>query len=654
MDIKILDSWLREYLETNAKPKELARAMSLSGPSFEKTTKTKRGGKTDFIYDVEVTTNRVDLMSIYGLAREATVILPEYGYKAKLRKIKKEEIKTPKSTLPFSVKTKKKLTTRVMGIVLENIKNKKTPSWMKERLEATGIRSLGALVDITNYVMTEVGHPTHVFDYDRIKSHKFKIRESEKSEKIVSLEGKEYELPGGDIVIDDSRGEIIDLPGIIGTKNSVVTKDTKRIIFFLETNNPVKIRKTSMTLGIRTVAATLNEKGVDPELAETALMRGVQLYKKVCSASPASDTVDTYYPNKETKAITVRHEKIESYLGTKVEQKRVEKILKRLDFEVSVKKTIYKVAPPSFRKADINIPEDIIEEVARIYGYHNLPSRLMTGSIPEDRPQTPFGFEIKAKRTLKALKGNEVYTYSMVKKEYVKKSALRLKNPLGKDSEYMRDSLMPSLIEAADQNKGEKAPFFLFEMANVYVPKKKRLPEEKMMLGVIFSNYSYRKAKGVVEAFLAEVNIEAKFEARDKRGYSKSHRIEIRTKEEKLGSFGQLKNGYLYWEMDMQKLHAAHTPIMPFRQIPPYPPQIEDITFTLKAGIKVADIIETIKDTDQRIANCELVDIYEANYTLRIYYQDPEKTLEDQEVARLRKKMLKQVAKGFGVRVEDQ
>lgn len=653
MDIKILDSWLREYLETDAKPREIAHAMSLCGPSFEKTTKTKRGGKTDYIYDVEVTTNRVDMMSIYGIAREASVILPEFGYKASLKEIKKKDIKTPKSTLPFSVKTKKNLTTRVMGIVLENIKNRKTPNWMKERLEATGIRSLGALVDITNYVMTEVGHPTHVFDYDRIKSHKFNIREAKKGEKIVSLEGKEYKLPGADIIITDSQGEIIDLPGIIGTKNSVVTKDTKRIIFFLETNNPVKIRKTSMTLGIRTVAATLNEKGVDPELAEVALTRGVTLYKKVCSATPASKVVDIYYSNSKVKPVLVKHNNLESYLGIKVDQKRVEKALKRLGFEVTLEEGVYEVTAPSFRKEDINIPEDIIEEVARIYGYHNLPSRLMTGELPKNRPQTPFGFEIKVKRALKALKGNEVYTYSMVKKEYVKKKALRLKNPLGKDSEYMRDSLMPSLIEAANQNKGEKEPFFLFEMANIYLPRENRLPEEKMVLGCVFVNYDYRKAKGTIETLLDEINIGADFELQDRKGYLKSHRVDILTKGKKLGVFGQLKNGYLYWEMDMQKLHSAHTPITPFVEIPQYPPHIEDITFTLKARTKVADIIEKIKNTDETIVNCELVDIYESNYTLRIYYQDPKKTLSNKDVQKLRKRLIQKIRKSFEVEVQE-
>jgi phenylalanyl-tRNA synthetase beta chain len=651
MNIQILDSWLRDLLETDAKPDDIARSLSLCGPSVERVDRIKLStGKVDFLYDIEITTNRVDAMSVYGIAREAQTILPQFGFKAKLKEPKLAKIGTPQEKLKLNIKTNKALTGRIMAVVLDNIENWATPLWMKERLEASGIRSLNAVVDITNYVMTEIGHPTHVFDYDLVKTHSFIIRESKKNEKIISLDSKEYTLPLGSIVIEDGTGKIIDLPGIIGTKNSVVNTDTKRIVFFIDNNDPLKIRKASMTLGIRTVAATLNEKGVDPELADKALQRGIKLYNDICKAQVASKVYDIYPSAYEPKELSVGHGFITSRLGVTIPKEKIAKILTSLGFSASWKNETLFTKVPSFRAKDINIPEDIIEEIARIYGFFNLPSELMTGKLPEKTIDNPFDFEIKIKRALKAKAGIEIYTLSLVPKNYIT-NALKLKNPLGSDSEYLRTSLKHSLFAAAEENKAEEK-FHLFEMANIYLPRTNKLPEEKMKLAGILKGYSYREAKGLVEALLDEFNIKHELDFDSSGIYSILRGITFRKDSKNFGNFGELEEGYFYYEFDMELLKSVSSAVSVFTPPPKYPPQIEDLTLLLPDKTKVGDIISTIEQT-KLISKVELTDIYENAHTFRVFYQHPKKTLTNKEVEKTRIKMLKTLKTGYSVILKD-
>jgi len=613
MDIKISDNWLREYLKTKATPKEIGEKLALCGPSVEKVKKT---GK-DYVYDIEVTTNRVDCMSILGIAREASVILEN----SKLVERKIQKIKTNDSRDLLHIKTDPKLVNRVMAVVMEVEKDIKTPKQMKERLLDSGMRSLNPIVDITNYVMQEIGHPTHVFDYDLLKDKQLVFRPSDKGENITSFDGKTYILPGNDIVIDDGEGNIIDLPGIIGTKNSVVGKNTKRIVFFIDNNDPVRIRKTSTRLGIRTNAAILNEKGVDPELAATAFARGIELYKEICKAKIISKIYDLYSKVYSPKVIKVTHEFVEKIIGIKIPSKRVQDILIKLGFEVKydLKKSLYTVKVPSWRANDVEIPEDIVEEIARIYGYYNLPSIVMNGNLPTTVLSMPFDFENKVKNILKGYGGVEIYSNSLVPKEFIRETALRLKNPLGEDTKYLRTSLRPSLINAARENSGEKEPFYLFEVANIYIPRVNDLPSEKMVLGVVFSNYSYRKAKGIIEILFEELNIQKTIV-----------NLEIIN-----------DSSYMYIEFSIKELIENAKDFPSFVPVSKYPAQIEDLTLIFPTKTKIGDVVKTFE-------KAELVDVFSDSYTFRVWYQDTEKTLTDEEVEKIRNKYLKEIKDKFG------
>ena len=610
MDIKILDSHLREYLDTDAKPNEIAKYLSLCGPTFDR---TKKNGK-DWIYDIEVTTNRVDAACVVGIAKEATAILPQFGFKARIKKPAIIKYNFPKNSLPLKIVNEPKLERRLTGVVLENIANWQSPKWMIERLETAGIRSINAVVDITNYVMITLGHPCHAFDYDKIEGALIRVRESKKGEKITTLDGKSYILPGGDIVFEDGANNIIDLPGIMGLKNSVVSKETKRVLFFFDNNNPVKIRKTAMSLGIRTLAATLNEKSVDPELIPVAMSMGLKLFKDICKANVASKIYDIYPNPYKEKLVSTKIDFIEQILGVKIEKRKINSILKSLNFKPKWGKNILKVSVPSYRANDINIEEDLVEEIARIYGYHNLPSKLMRGELPQPLTDTPFKFEENIRKSLKMLGGIETLTYSLVPENWVSGKHLKLVNPLGADTQSLRISLKQSLLDALRQNSGIKNPYHLFEIANVYIPQKNNLPKERMMLSGVFANYEFRKAKGVLEALFESLNID--------------HEINL-----------ELINNALYYEFEIESLRQS-LKTKKYNPISRYPSHYEDLTINIPEGKYVREVIQSIKHVSGLVRSVELIDIFERNFTFRIEYHSSKKTLSDKEVDKERKKIM--------------
>ena len=357
MNIKITHNWLKEYLETDTNPEEIQKYLSLCGPSVERFE--KRGN--DYIYDIEVTSNRIDTASVYGIAREAAAILPRFNIKARLKPFQLTEPKKINNPLPLSINDSSHLCKRILAIVIDNVQVAPSPHYIRDRLHAANIRSLNNLVDITNYVMTEIGYPTHVFDYDRIHTQKFILRYAKQNEEIITLDKKKYHLNEEDIIIDDGTGRVIDLPGIMGTDNSVVTSKTKRVIFFMESNNPQAIRKSSLRYGIRTVAATINEKSPDPETAKLALLRGIDLFQKIAKGTVASNIIDLYPALQKIHTIDLSHEFINERIGVELRKDSIDQILKNLQFTIEYKtETIFSVTPPSYRALDITIPEDIV------------------------------------------------------------------------------------------------------------------------------------------------------------------------------------------------------------------------------------------------------------------------------------------------------
>lgn len=650
MNILILNSWLKEYLTTNATPQQFADAMSLTSVSIEHMEKVE----DDIVYDIEVTTNRPDLMSIHGIAREALAVLPEAGYEAtfKPRTINYSMRVLPKS--PFiTIQNDPTLVNRIVAVVMD-VTLGESPKIVKERLTKTGIRSINNVVDVTNYIMRELGHPVHAFDYDRIEGQKLVIRRSKKGEKIETLDGNTYELLGNDIIAEDGSGRIVDLLGIMGLSNSSITSTTKRVLLFIDNNNPQFLRKTSMSLGIRTEAAVLNEKGVNPELMLPTLLHGIELLKSSANGKIVSDIVDIY-PNKPIlKSVHVTFERINSIIGIEINKKTVLQILGNLGFTIKKKDDIgIEVIPPYSRINDIEIPEDIVEEVARVYGYHKIPNLLppITSTKSYHLDSSEFYWEEKVKQAFKYWGFNETYTYSMVSEALFDgpvENAVTLRNPLTEDRAYMRDSLIPSLLEVVRENKRDITS--IFEIANVYLKNGNNLPiEERHVACVIHKQKaSFLEIKGIVEQ-LAHLMGLSYLTFKD--GESIGDEIGVFYKGKKIGDIELLDKNTVNFELNFSCL-LEYANLKKSYKIPPkYPPIIEDVRVRTDSKTTFDEIVKFIKKQSTVIKNVELLDVYDNKKTYRIYFQDATRNLTNEDIAPIREKLYKSLEKEFNATI---
>ncbi len=655
MNIQILDSWLKEYLKTDATPHEIAEKLSLTSISVEKIEKYQQ----DYLYDIEITANRPDLMSVVGLAREAAAILQSFGTRAEFIP---PYIKTPTSKhheAKVTIHNDPKLVNRVMAVVMD-VKIKHSPEVIQKRLEATGIRSLNNLIDVTNYVMRTIGHPTHVFDYDRLPSKTLTIRESKRGETITTLDGKTYTLPGRDIVADDHTSKskvIIDLLGVMGLENSAVRDDTKRILYFIDNNEPYHIRKTSMTLGIRTEAAQLNEKGVDPELVRDALFFGIQLFEEIADGKIVSEIYDIY-PNKVTPhEITVPEEKINSLIGVAIPPEQSSKILQSLGFIVKQQKDSLQVTPRTFRAKDIMIPEDVIEEIARVYGYHNIPNRI-PAFFPDEiinLEHDEFYWEQRVKDALKYWGFTEVYTYPMVSEAMYEgplNEAVTLQNPLADEFSFMRRTLIPSLLKVIRENK-EFDTIQIFEIANVYHHKSENeLPLQELRLaGVVKKPHiSFFGVKGIIEQLTHDLGIKNLiFKPLEKGGEGTSVYLD----KHYLGDIEILDENIINFELDFEVLRKQATLKKVYSPLSKYPPVIEDLAIIAPTETTTGELIEAIKKQSYLIKNVTLLDKYEEMRTFHIMYQSNERNLTSEEVGQIREKILKKLKEKFGAKLKE-
>jgi len=662
MNILIPDSWLRDFIKTKATIKEIAEYLSLCSQSVEKVIPSKN----DSIYEIEITSNRADCLSVYGIARELKTILPRFNIEAEIKEPAeaKDNLSTIKKPTPLKVKiTKDDLCPRFTALIFDNIKIKPSPKTIQERLEKVGIRALNNVIDISNYLMVELGQPMHTFDYDKIKKEQMILREAKKGESITTIDGQKRNLPKGAIVIEDGGKRLIDLCGIMGGKNSEVDEKTKRVLLFIQTYNPVKIRQVCQKLAFRTEASSRFEKGIDPDGVMPAMKRAIKMFKDNCQASIASNLIDLYSNPVKLKTISLSKDRLKEVTGIEIRLEEAQKILDNLGFKNKVKQNQIKALVPHWRYEDINIPEDLIEEVIRIYGYDNIPNRLFSGSPPEEEKNN-FLWQSKIKNILKASSFKEIYNYSMVSPNLLQKvkidkdDCVQISNPLTEEN-LMRPSLIPSVLAAISNNQKYQKQMRIFELANTYLPLgKDRLPEESLTLTLASVEDDFYSFKGILETLLGEINIKNyKFKPYEleKTTYGKIFRhnkiAEILINKEPVGIIGELnsnvqnnfdiKRKVIIIDLEFKQILKSATLFKKYKPLPKYPAIIEDLTLILENNIPVGDIIELIKSTSLIIKSIEFIDSYKENFTFRITYQDKKKTLTDKEVKKVREKITK-------------
>jgi len=667
MNILVPYSWLKEHLETKASPKQLAEYLSLCSQSVEKISKK---GEKEWVYEIEVTTNRPDCLAVYGVARELAAILPRFGIRARLRPIPEEKIEIPavKKGLPLEVKIEKSsLCPRFTALIFEGVKIAPSPETVQQRLIYSGIRALNNVVDISNYLMLELGQPMHTFDYDKIKGAKMILRQAQKGEEVTTLDGITRQLPAGAIVIEDGAGRLIDLCGIMGGENSQVDEETKRVLLFVQTYDPVKIRQTCQALGFRTEAASRFEKGVNPEGVILAMKKAIALFEDNCGAKVASSLIDIYPSPLQPKKVTLELSEVDRLVGVKIKRRQVIEILKSLGFSLlSEGETKLTFSVPFWRHDDISLPEDLIEEVARIYGYHRLPAVLPKGNLPKAFEEPQFFWEERVKDMLKYWGFVETVNYSLVGKKELQRlgfepqQALRVSNPLSRNLTYLRPSLIPSLLGVVAKNQAREEEIKLFELANVYLPRKSnQLPEEKMMLGVVMTGENFYRLKGVLESMLAELGVDFELEPETKGVFWHPQRTgKILTGKGKvLGLLGEIRPKILAaWgiekrvvvlELDFPQLVAVARPDKMYSPVSPYQPVREDLAFVVPPKTLVGQILREIRKVDPLIQEVRLLDSFGNTRTFRISYQDPQKNLSSSEVEKVRNAVVRLMKKKF-------
>lgn len=673
MNIFVPNSWLKEHLITKASIDVIAEYLSSCSQSAERIHKTD----DDSIYEIEVTTNRPDCLSVFGIARELSAILPHFNIDAKLSPLPSSTINIPKinNSLPLEVSiSDESLCPRFTAIIFDNISISPSPKIVQERLEKCGIRALNNVVDISNYLMLELGQPMHTFDYDKINKNIMILRESKKGESVITLDGHNRKLPKGAIIIEDGRKKIIDLCGIMGGELSAVDQNTKRVLLFVQTYDSVRIRKTCQALGFRTDASSRFEKGVEPEGVIPAIKSAIQMFKDNCGANIASNLIDIYPHPTTKKTVTLLYEKLIKILGKTIDLNDCVDILEKLGFQTSVKnRNTISAVVPHWRSGDISIPEDLIEEVARVSGYFNIPPVMLQGSIPLGSANYDYQFTDKIKLALKYWGFSEIHSYSLIGKNDLELMGLdptlftKVSNPISEDWVYLRPTLIPSMLKAVIKNQNEFPNFSLFEIANIYLSQgNNKLPEEVPYLIGLITESDFYKIKGIIESLLTDLGIENyEFKIKDDNLnqsnwiFVKSASADLLIENQYIGTLGSIdksfldkfgiKKGCLLFNLNKQKLVSLATNFRKYVSIPKNPPIIENLALIIPEQMQVASIINHIKTQSNLVYDVQLIDSFSQTKTFKITYLSKDRTLNNNEVKELRGKILQSLKNTLGV-----
>ena len=463
-------------------------------------------GLNDTSVEFEITSNRPDCLSVTGLAREAAAT---YHVPLNLKKPTFQGIDgNIQDALQVEIQNKEKCPRYAAGIV-KNVKIAPSPRWMRERLRASGVRPINNLVDITNYVMLEYGQPMHAFDLRYVKDGKIIVRNAAEGETITTLDGVTRTLSPEMLVIADAEKPIA-VAGVMGGEYSGIMEDTNTVVFESAYFEPVQVRRTAKKLGMRTDASARYEKGLDPEGCLRTLERAFELVELLGAGEPVRTHIDLDYNEKQRNRIPFDPAWINKFLGTDISREEMCDTMKMLEIEVDGDTCI----SPSFR-IDLERPADIAEEVARIYGYNNIPSTVIKGVA--NASLTP---KQKFRRTLEnatvAVGCYGILTYSFISPKYFDKIALPadsslrktvvISNPLGEDTSVMRTTTLPSMLETLSLNyKNRNAAVALYEIGKEYLPTAPdKLPEEpdRLTIGMYGDDADFFTLKGMVETIL--------------------------------------------------------------------------------------------------------------------------------------------------------
>ncbi len=637
-------------------------------------------GANHTVIDFEVTSNRADCFSMLGLAREAAVTMHRSFHAPSISL--KEESPLPAAELLTVEIQAPDLCPRYAARVVTNVKIAPSPKWMRDRLQASGIRPINNIVDITNYVMLEYGQPMHAFDKRTIHQDRILVRRALDGEAIRTLDGQERTMDQTMLVIADGKGPLA-IAGVMGGENSEIEPDTTTIVFESAVFDAVTVRKGAKKVGLRTEASSRFEKGLDVITCLDALNRAAQLVEELEAGTVCQGVVDCYPVPKPQRKIPFCVERINAFLGIQASQAEMESILSALSCRFDRKDGT--VLPPSFRD-DLVCEADIAEEVARFYGYNNIPSRLLTGC------ETTLGHRNQRQRFRNRIRSGlvglgycEMLTFSFqspsvldnmrLPQESPLRDVLIIRNPLGEDFSVMRTSMLPSLLESLSNNHAHRIPAArLFEISYVYRKRSDDpddLPEHRELVsfGCYGDSDTFFDLKGDVEALLRLCKVNGVVWEPEKEDPSmhpgRTAKLLLGNRE--IGFLGQIhpktaknfdcpENTYVAI-LELAPLAESAVDIPQNQELPKFPAVSRDLAVVLDKTVPAGHVEKMIRERGGKLLeDCRFFDCYEGaqvpdgkkSLAYSLSFRDPQKTLTDDEVNKCMKKILHGLETGLG------
>ena len=630
-------------------------------------------GLDDVIFEIAILPNRAhDLLSHIGVAREAGALLGS-SIKYQVSGIK---YKTSNTSDSLKVEMEdSNLCRRYSAAVMKGVEVKPSPKWLKKRLESVGVRSVNNIVDVTNYVMFSLGQPMHAFDADKL-SGKIMVRKAKKGEKMLALDDKTYELTENDLVIADEKKPIA-IAGVMGGSETAVTESTKNIIFESANFLGVNIRKSSQRLKLSSESSYRFEREIDPELTLKAIDMAIGLAKELAGGTAEDAVVDAYPKPAQNKKILFDYNRVEKLLGISIPKEKAKQILESLGFSVAHDVENLEISVPSFR-IDVEKVNDIIEEIARINGYENIPevpSNVEMRSVKQDQGMI---LEKKSRLAMEGLGFTETCNYAFLGEKDIigigldKKDHFELENPLSDDFRFLRTTPVFGLIKNAGLNLKYKDSFRMFEVGRVYLKTGQALPEEKKILAAIAADKAERSdlfyaMKGKADVLMGKLGFEKKVykEINDPESFwHKGRSADIFVDGKIIGKIGEINPMILnyfdvgcrvaYFELCLSDMSGLYRDERKYRQINRLPSIELDLAIVFDESVKWDDIRRTIMKADNTlIKNVEAFDVYRGkglekgtkSVAFRISYQAQDRTLKDEEVKKVQDKVLKELAR---------
>jgi phenylalanyl-tRNA synthetase beta chain len=673
--------WLKEFVEIAVAPEEVAEKLTMIGLEVEGIEAVDG----DKVLEVNVTPNRPDCISILGIAREISA-----AYHIPL-KIPQHDMDSEQPVADFSIEiVRPELCNRYTGRLMKDVKISDSPSWIKNRLEKCGIRAINNIVDITNYVLLEFGHPLHAFDADTIHGKKIIVNTAGKNNKIVTLDGIERALPEDALLIRDSTRPIA-IAGVMGGLKTEVSAHARNIFLESAYFAPSSIRKTSKKLNLFSESSYRFERGADIEFLENALNRTAQMIHEIAGGT-IHEIVDAYHVKYVPETVRVRYEKINKILGTEVPRGDMLEILKKLGMSVQDKGEFFYVSPPPYRR-DIQRENDIAEEVARFFGYDRIRSTIPKSSLSCGLLNERTNYIDRTREVMRKSGFTEIITYSFMSPTNLdmfnipqtdrRWHTIGIKNPLRQEESLLRTTLIPALLDRFKYNldRGQKDIRF-FEIARVFQDTGETLPLEDLMLGGLY----YRErvpslwgedvkgffvSKGVLESMFAEFKIqEFSFSPSSEPFLHQGQSADIYAAGARLGSVGVISPEIaekldlkrhnpeiVLFEINLDLFCTLITKPVQYVPIPKYPAVERDIAVVVDETLPASEIQNMIKTfSSELIETVSIFDVYRGEHipegkkslAFNIVYRSRERTLTDDEVERVHTELVDSVLRRTG------